>query len=166
MADVVNNDRDDAVAKYFNLPGHNISHENKKKRLMSEYVSSAPARMYIGVKFVAIKEIIKFVLVFLRSVNVEQKARFCIITDEAYKVKRYVKSIVISFLSRHNKVVYLFPFGPCNILFIDTHASFWILYYYQVILQVWCFCSLFGFVSGKTPLLTRPLRLSQIKLRS
>ena len=66
---------------------------------MSEHVSSASARMYIGVKCVARKEIIKCVLVLLGFLNVERKARFCVITDEAYKVKSlYVKSIVVFFL--------------------------------------------------------------------
>ena len=54
---------------------------------MSECVSSASARMYIDVKSVARKEIIKYVLVLPGFLNVEWKARFCIITDEAYKVK-------------------------------------------------------------------------------
>ena len=48
-------------------------------------------------------------------------------------------------MSRNYKVVCPFPFRPCFILIIDTHPSFWILYHYQVILHVWCFCFLFGF---------------------
>ena len=41
------------------------------------------ARMYIGVKFVARKEFIKMCLVLL-GLNVEEKARVCNNTDEAY----------------------------------------------------------------------------------
>ena len=66
---------------------------------MSEYVSSASARMYIGVNFVARKEILKCVLVLLGFLNVDRKARFCIITDEVYKAKHlYIKSLVVLFL--------------------------------------------------------------------
>ena len=66
---------------------------------MSEYVSSVSARMHIDVEFVTRKEIIKCVFL-LWFINVERKARYCIIiTDEAYKVKRlYVKSIVVFLL--------------------------------------------------------------------
>ena len=60
---------------------------------------------------------------------------------------KFRHSFVISFPSHTYKVVCLMPFKPCIILFIDTHASFWILYSYQVIFQVWCFCFLFGFRS-------------------
>ena len=49
------------------------------------------------------------------------------------------------FLFRSYKVVCLFSFESCIILFIDTHVSFGIFCKYQVILQVWCFCFLFGF---------------------
>ena len=71
--------------------------------------------MYIGVKFEARREIIKCVLILL-GLNVERKERFCIITDEAFKVKRlYVKLIIvllILFLSRNYKLMRLFPFRP------------------------------------------------------
>ena len=50
-------------------------------------------------------------------------------------------------MSRNYEFVCLFPFRLCMTLFIDTHASFWILYNYQVFLQVLCFCFLFGFSS-------------------
>ena len=67
---------------------------------MSEYVSSASAKMFIGVKFVAIKEFIKCVLFLRGFINVERKERFCIITDEAYKVKRlYDKYIIVLLFS-------------------------------------------------------------------
>ena len=62
---------------------------------MCVLVSFTSARMYIGVKFVTRKEIIKFVLVLL-TLNVERKAQFCNNTDEAYKVKRlYVELIIV-----------------------------------------------------------------------
>ena len=65
----------------------------------------------------------------------------------------YFKSIVscvISFLSLSYKVVCLFPFRPCTVLFIYTHASFWILHKDQVILPVWCFCLLFKDLKEET----------------
>ena len=44
--------------------------------------------MYICVKFMARKEIIKYVLyIVLLGLNVERKARFCNNTDKAYNVK-------------------------------------------------------------------------------
>ena len=54
---------------------------------MSDYVSSASAGMYIVLKIVARKEFNKCVLFLLGFINIEQKSRFRIITDESYKVK-------------------------------------------------------------------------------
>ena len=55
--------------------------------------------MYLGVKFVKRKEFIKCGLGLLGVLNVERKAQFCVITNEAYKLKRlYVKFIVVLFL--------------------------------------------------------------------
>ena len=60
-----------------------------------ERVSFTSARMYIGVKFVVRKEIIKCVLALL-GLNVERKARFCNNSDEAFKGKRlYVELIIV-----------------------------------------------------------------------
>ena len=53
--------------------------------------------MYIGLKFVARKEIIKCVFVLL-VLNVEQKARFCNNTDKAYKVKSLNVELIIVLL--------------------------------------------------------------------
>ena len=68
---------------------------------MREYVSSASARKYIGEKFVARKEIIKYLLglFLLGFLNIERETRFCIIIDQAIKAKcLYVKSLVVLFL--------------------------------------------------------------------
>ena len=56
------------------------------------------------------------------------------------KINKKKKPRILSFL-----VVCLFPSRPSIILFIDTYASFSILYNYQVFLQVCFFCFLFGF---------------------
>ena len=55
------------------------------------------------------------------------------------------------------KVERSFPFRPCFILFTDTHVSFRILYNYPVILQMWCFCFLFGFPRNKIVTLFKEL---------
>ena len=75
--------------------------------------------MYIGVKFVARKEIIKCVIVF-HELNVEQKARFCNNTGETCKVKPLFVQLLI---------VLLFLFCPiiiklCAHFFLDL-----VLYY-------------------------------------
>ena len=68
-----------------------------------------------------------------------------ILTSETF-VRWIDNSFYISSLTRNYKVM-LIPFRPCFILFIDTHASFRILYNYQVILQMLCFYFLFGFIN-------------------
>ena len=71
--------------------------KKREKERARERVSFTSARMYIGVKFLARKEIIKCVLVLL-GLNIEQEAQFCNNTDDAYKVKRlFVEFIIVFF---------------------------------------------------------------------